>query len=96
VEALLFRGAQEALRNVQRHSGASRVDVAVGRENGAVTLRVDDDGRGFAPADREAARADGHLGLELLHDLVDHAGGRVDIASAPGGGTSVAIAVPLP
>lgn len=94
VEALLYRSAQEALRNVAEHSGARTVDVDVSRQNGAVTLQVRDDGRGFDERDRERSRADGHLGLELLENLVDHAGGEVTIETNPPHGTLLGIRVP--
>ncbi len=94
-EALLYRGAQEAVRNAVAHSGARSIHVSVGSDNGVVQLEVRDDGRGFDAADRERRRSEGHLGLDLLQDLVSHAGGRVDIESAPRHGTRMAIRIPL-
>lgn len=91
-ETVLFRGAQEAARNVLKHAGASRLDVAVSRENGHAVLRARDDGRGFVP---EAARREGHLGLALLEDLVRDAGGSFEVRSAPGEGTELRVEVPI-
>jgi two-component system, NarL family, sensor kinase len=90
-ETVLFRGAQEAARNVLKHAGASRLDVVLSRENGHVLLRARDDGRGFVP---ETARKEGHLGLALLDDLVRDAGGAFEVRSAPGEGTELRVEVP--
>ena len=57
-EALFFRVAQEALRNVVKHAGATNVELKVGRANGRVQLLVADDGSGF-----DQAQGDGHFGL---------------------------------
>jgi signal transduction histidine kinase len=94
-EALLYRGAQEALRNVAEHSGAQTVSVDVSRSNGAVTLEVRDDGRGFDARDRVQSRTKGHLGLELLENLVSHSGGEMQIESDPAQGTRLGIRVPV-
>jgi signal transduction histidine kinase len=94
-EALMFRTAQEALRNVIAHSDASHVDVSVLLENSHAGLTIADDGRGFSPEDAEAAREDGHLGLRVLADMAKDAGGRLDIDSEPGRGTRVLLEVPV-
>jgi two-component system NarL family sensor kinase len=94
-EALMFRTAQEALRNVMAHSDAHRVDVSVILENSHAGLTIADDGRGFTPDVAQAARDDGHLGLRVLADLAHDAGGRLDIDSQPGRGTRVSLEVPV-
>jgi two-component system NarL family sensor kinase len=94
-EALMFRTAQEALRNVMAHSDAHHVDVSVILENSHAGLTIADDGRGFTPAAAEAARGDGHLGLRVLADMARDAGGRLDIDSEPGRGTRVLLEVPV-
>lgn len=95
VEQLLFRCAQEALRNVTRHARAANATVTLERADGHARLVVADDGRGFDPA-AVAPTADGqHVGLPLLADLVRDAGGRLDVRSAPGGGTTVEVEVPV-
>ena len=93
-EALLFRSAQEALRNVASHAGASEVDVRVARDDGRVLLEVDDDGVGFVPADARTREQQGHVGLRLLTDLVGAAGGEVRVESEPGEGTRVRVEIP--
>jgi two-component system, NarL family, sensor kinase len=94
-EALMFRTAQEALRNVMAHSEAGHVDVSVILENSHAGLTIADDGRGFTPAAADAAREDGHLGLRVLADMARDAGGRLDIDSEPGRGTRVLLEVPV-
>ena len=94
-EALMFRTAQEALRNVMAHSDANHVDVSVILENSHAGLTIADDGRGFSPEVADAAREDGHLGLRVLADMAQDAGGRLDIDSEPGRGTRVSLEVPV-
>ena len=85
-EELIFRGAQEALRNVAKHADPASVAVTVSRSNGSVVLAVRDDGRGFEPV--AEADADGSsMGLCLLEDLVEERNGRLEIDSGPGRGT---------
>jgi signal transduction histidine kinase len=64
-------------------------------EGGTAVLRVRDDGRGFATGATPDAPAGGHLGLRLLSDLTRDAGGRLQVESAPGHGTSVRVEVPV-
>jgi signal transduction histidine kinase len=96
-DALVYRAAREAIRNVQAHAEASTIHVTVTRpRRGSTRLAVTDDGRGFAPADRVRAGADGHLGLTLLEGLVEQAGGSLTIRSRPGAGTTVVLELPAP
>ncbi len=94
-EALLFRAAQEALRNVTEHSGARNVTVKVTADLSAARLEVRDDGHGFDHVEHARRRAEGHIGLDILRDLMTHAGGSMQIDSTPGQGTTLAIVVPL-
>jgi len=89
----VFRILQEALANVARHAGASRVEVDVRRVDGEIRLRVSDDGRGFDPAHPRKANSFGLVGLRERVHLVE---GRINIASAPGQGTRIDVRVPLP
>lgn len=91
---LLFRAAQEALRNVSAHSGAQRVDLKVTELHGRVRLVVDDDGRGFDGDLLEERAGGGHFGLRALSDLIADAHGRLVIRSAPAAGTRVEVEVP--
>jgi two-component system, NarL family, sensor kinase len=91
---ILFRVAQEALRNAGKHAGARRVKVRLFNRGDTVRLEIWDDGRGFSSADLEQRRRDGHVGLSLLRDLVADAGGTLQVDSRPGAGTAVAVEVP--
>ena len=93
-EALLYRTAREALRNVAVHSEATRVEIALSARDGVVQLAIADDGRGFAPGELEQRRRDGHVGLALVEELAAHAGGSLTIDSGPGRGTRLTLEVP--
>ena len=95
VERLIYRAAREALRNVQQHSQASRVDVAVERHARTALLSVDDDGRGFSEADREHRRSSGHLGLDLVESIVGDAGGKLRVFAGAHGGTRFVVEMPI-
>lgn len=86
---LVFRVAQEALRNVARHSGAKHVRVAVTASNGKRRLTISDDGRGFDQAALEDRRRNGHMGLALLTSLAEDGDCELHVASSPGLGCRV-------
>jgi signal transduction histidine kinase len=94
-EPLLYRVAQEALRNVVAHAEARSVRVAAGSRNGTAFLSVEDDGRGFEPAPSDAGDRRRHFGLRILHDLATDASGDLTVESKPGAGTRVRIEVPV-
>ena len=106
VAAVAFNVVREALRNVERHAGADRVQVTVARRGRLLQVSVTDDGCGFGPTDgtpaataravREAheAGSDGHVGLRLLQDSVGGLGGTLAVRSAPGSGTTVLAELP--
>lgn len=94
-QALVYRVAQEAVRNVIAYADASSVSVEVGVRDSTARLLVADDGRGFAPETRERRRAEGHLGLSLVEELVQQAGGSLTVDSREGAGTRVRLEVPL-
>ena len=90
---VLYRLAQEALANAERHSGAGRLKFSAGAEGGWLALEVSDDGRGFDPV---AAAADrNRLGLKIMEDAASSAGGYLSVYSAPGRGTRVKAQLPL-
>ncbi|MFL5928846.1 MAG: sensor histidine kinase [Gaiellaceae bacterium] len=93
-ESLVFRTAQEAVRNVAAHASASHVAVNLGGDNGSYELRVTDDGIGFDPRPSLARRADGHLGLNLLADRARDLGATLTIDSEPGRGTTIVLRGP--
>jgi PAS domain S-box-containing protein len=97
VETTLFRVAQEALTNVRKHAGPAGVHVTLERLDGAVFLVVRDEGSGFRPGDRTGASPPGEqVGLSGMRERVSLLGGRFEIHSEPGAGTSVIAEVPLP
>jgi signal transduction histidine kinase len=85
---LVWRVAQEAVRNALRHARPEHLTVQVGRAGDRITLDVTDDGQGFEPG-RDASG----LGLRSLRDLIAEAGGRLDVRSTPGQGTTVHVEV---
>jgi signal transduction histidine kinase len=87
-EGLMFRVAQEALRNVAAHAEAWNVEVEVRQDRNRVWLRVEDDGRGF---DMTGERPEGHFGLGLMEDLARDAGAELNVRSAPDEGTRVTL-----
>ena len=90
--ALVWRVAQEGVRNVVHHAAATRVSLTVHREDGQLVLEVVDDGRGFDPSVGAAA---GHFGLRTLGGLVRESGGTLEVESAPGEGTTLRMEVPV-
>ncbi len=86
----LFRIAQEALTNVAKHAGATRVLIEAQLAAGTVTLTVTDNGRGLA----DAKHAEG-LGLSIMRYRARALGGRVEIGSPPAGGTMVRLTCPV-
>ena len=96
IEALSYRVAQEAVRNAHRHSRATRVVVAVEVRSGEAVLSVVDDGVGLPPGTGDGDEQQHHLGHRLMRDLVDHAGGELEIGPARETGVAVRLRAPLP
>jgi PAS domain S-box-containing protein len=96
LETCAFRLVQEALTNVARHAGAKTVDVEVGTAHGELRILVRDDGKGFdVPSARLAAVRGASLGLLSMMERVALCGGRLEITSALGKGTSLDARLPL-
>ncbi len=95
-EAVLFRIFQEAMNNVAKHAGARSVRVSVGVDaHGMVEIEVFDDGRGFDPSEvADRVTSAGGLGLRQMRERVEARGGRFEIESEVGEGTSVRASVP--
>jgi two-component system NarL family sensor kinase len=96
VASLLYRAAQEGLRNAVQHADASNVRVSLATEGGNAVLRVLDDGRGFDDKTLARREAEGHVGLRALRGLVNDGGGTVRVTSSPGEGTTMLVEVPSP
>jgi signal transduction histidine kinase len=89
----ILRIAQEALHNALRHAAADGVAVRLGDHEGRLVLEVRDDGIGFQPADDELRSK--HLGLTSMEERARRLGGRLEISSRPGAGTTVRLEVGL-
>jgi len=92
VELCLYRIVQEALHNVVKHSGATRVTVRLVVDLGEIVLDVVDDGHGFDPV---AERPTNGVGLVSMRERVRQVDGSVTLTSKPGSGTHVHVRVPL-
>jgi signal transduction histidine kinase len=88
-EALVFRVAQEAVRNATKHAAPRHVTVRVDATSEHTELLVEDDGRGIPASGGDNGASEGHLGLRLLHDLAGEAGAALEIDSEEGRGTRV-------
>jgi signal transduction histidine kinase len=98
VEVTLLRAAQEALANVAKHAQASAVTITLTTLGDCVTLDVHDDGKGFTVNDEKSRNEvgdEGGFGLIALRQRVEGVGGVVEIESAIGEGTTIAVQVPL-
>jgi len=92
VAVALFRIAQEALNNVAKHAAANQVRMALSLQGLDAVLSVSDDGNGFDPA---AAARRQRWGMRTIRERAEAAGGRVDVVTSPGKGTSVVASVRL-
>ncbi|MFG6461814.1 histidine kinase [Roseateles sp. DXS20W] len=92
VPLVAYRTAQEALTNVSKHAGATRVDLELSLDSGVLTLEIRDNGRGVAAQDLAKERS---FGIRGLHERAATVGGWVDLSSTPGQGTSLILTVPL-
>jgi signal transduction histidine kinase len=96
LETALFRAAQEALINVQRHANAERVLVQIGERDGRFCIEIEDDGEGFSAGELAPRPGDARgLGLLGMRERVELFDGSVTIESSPGNGTRVLIEVPM-
>jgi PAS domain S-box-containing protein len=97
VEITLYRVTQEALNNVQKHARTTAARVALTQWGRKVRLEVRDEGRGFDPS--AVAGEEGpveRMGLSSMRERVALLGGKFEIRSKPGAGTSLVAEVPLP
>lgn len=94
IETTVFRFVQEALTNIARHARAAHATVIVERRYGELRAIVEDDGVGFDPSTKPGTGRRG-LGLRGMAERAAQAGGRIEIESQPGGGTTLFLALPL-
>lgn len=96
VEIAAFRVVQESLTNVLRHAGASRADVEVRYDSGALALRIADDGRGFDVASvLDRSGGGDHVGILGMRERAESMGGGMEVLSRPGSGTEVRARLPV-
>jgi len=94
-EQEILRIAQEAIHNVKKHAGATRLSVRLEYDERVLALTVADNGKGFA-AVRRAIADDGHFGLTGMRERAALIRGEMEIISEPGEGTTVKLTVPAP
>jgi signal transduction histidine kinase len=90
--AALVRIVQEALTNIAKHAGATRVTVSLRRQRQHLTLGICDNGRGITPADRLKPQS---FGLRGMSERARALGGTLSLEQAPGGGTMVVVKIRL-
>ncbi|GAA1990232.1 sensor histidine kinase [Microbacterium pumilum] len=92
-QRLIYRVAQECLRNIAAHASPGQAWVRLFPMEGASVLEVVDDGPGFDPASLRDP-PEGHFGTRIVGDLATEAGARLEVATAPGAGTAWRLTVP--
>jgi signal transduction histidine kinase len=95
VRVILFRSTRELLFNVVKHADAKETVVSIRGEGESIRIDVVDDGVGFDPGNPAGfAPRGGGFGLFSIRERLENLGGRLDIVSSPGEGTTVSIRVP--
>ena len=92
LETAIFRITQEALTNVVKHAEAKAVHIVLAGGKASVRLAIEDDGRGFSPAQE----AGGGLGLVGMRERVASVNGALAVYSQRGAGTRLEVEIPLP
>jgi signal transduction histidine kinase len=95
VSRLLYRSAQEGLRNVIAHAEAHHVEVRGSTQDGLAVIEVEDDGVGVDDEHARLRAEGGHVGLRTLEGLVRDAGGTLDLKRVEPRGTVLRVQVPL-
>jgi signal transduction histidine kinase len=90
----LLRIVQEALTNVRKHAGASKAWVCFEQEGDWVRISVEDDGRGFDPA-QVTEEGQQYFGLQIMRERAESVEGELELDSRPGQGTRLVVRVPL-
>lgn len=92
VETVLYRIIQECVNNVIKHSGANALDISLIKDSDGISATIEDNGKGFHVVEKQKGEG---IGLKNIQTRVTYLKGSLDIDSAPGRGTLVAIHVPL-
>jgi signal transduction histidine kinase len=90
----LLRIVQEALTNIRKHAQASRVEIYLKASGDELEMSITDNGRGF-PGNSQADPAHRHFGLESMRERARSLDGALTVATGPGQGTRITVAVPL-
>ena len=90
----VFRIAQEAVTNAVNHANPGHINIRLKIEDALLRLHIDDDGRGFEPADAFTSRR-GNFGLIGMRERAERLQGTLHLASSDGAGTQVDVTVPL-
>jgi PAS domain S-box-containing protein len=93
---VLYRIAQEALTNVDRHAKASAVEISLAQRDGSVCMDIRDDGQGFEVSGNSCAEKPNRLGMLGMKERVEMIGGSFLVESAPGKATTVRVEIPIP
>jgi len=88
----LYRVFQESLTNIMRHSGATRVHIALHCRREGVTLTIEDNGKGIPKGKLNCNQSFGLIGMR---ERVSHCGGTMTITAGPQQGTRVYVHIPL-
>ena len=94
-EVMLYRIIQEGITNIMRHAQASRAEVKLEKQKQTIFLKIEDNGQGFDPATLHIDGEDKHLGLLSMNERAELIGGRLNMYSKPGEGTTIEVYVPL-
>ncbi|MFM8887927.1 MAG: sensor histidine kinase [Chthoniobacterales bacterium] len=92
----LFRLVQEALQNIEEHSGASRAWLRLAQQEDEMQLEIGDNGRAFTEERLVEAQRDGHLGLLGMRERAELLGGSFLLEAVPDRGTTIRVSVPAP
>ena len=92
IKTTLYRTLQEGLTNVLRHSGAGRVVIQASVSPAGARLVIQDDGKGFDPAETGGGN---RIGLTNIRRRVEALGGKLEISTAPGGGVRLSVLLPV-
>jgi PAS domain S-box-containing protein len=92
---ILYRVALEALTNISRHAKASHVDVTLRKLATGISMRISDNGKSFKVERKMNAGGGKRLGLLGMRERLEMVGGRFEIESAPGRGTSITAEIPF-
>lgn len=92
IETILYRVIQECLNNTLKHAEAKHIDISMIKEPEAISITIEDDGKGFTFNKTDAEEG---IGLKNIQSRIRFLKGEVDFDTSPGNGTSIVIHVPL-